>query len=150
MAKYNIYAVAYGVNPISNTTQPMIMNMKFKTWDECKPCVSGIQGAKYKGFLTESEADAWLEKTIDELKDKPNPNPASYSNPDTSDWQAKAKKIYDSKIHPVDEEFISVCKYLGISIHDTEHIIKKMFVDIVKYLDDNNCINDFNDLPFED
>lgn len=147
MAKYNIYAVAYGVNPIANTTQPMIMGMKFKTWDECKPCVSGVQGAKYKGFLTESEADAWLEKTINELNEKSNPNSAGYSNPDTSDWQAKADKIYAAKLHPVDQEFLTTCQDLGLSIHDTEHLIKMMFVNIVKYLKDNECIND---LPFEE
>ena len=143
MAKYNIYAVAYGINPIVNTTQPMIMRMKFKTWEECKPCVSGIQGAKYKGFLTESEADAWLDKTINELNEKS--NPTDYSNSDTSDWQDKAKKIYESKIHPVDEEFINTCKSIGLPIHDTEHMLKQMFISIIKYLDDNNCIND---LPF--
>lgn len=147
MAKYNIYAVAYGVNPMVNTTQPMIVNLKFKTWEECKPCVSGVQGAKYKGFLTESEADAWLEKTVKELKEKSNPNPTSYSNPDTSDWQAKADKIYAAKLHPVDEVFMLTCQDLGLSIHDTEHMMKQIFVDIVKYLKDNNCIND---LPFKE
>lgn len=145
MAKYNIYAVAYGVNPIVNTTQPMIMRMKFKTWKECKPCVSGIQGAKYKGFLTESEADAWLDKAVKELSEKSNPNSDGYSNSDTSDWQDKAKKIYESKIHPVDQEFIVTCSNLGLSVHDTEHMVKKMFIDVVKYLKDNDCIGE---LPF--
>ena len=145
MGKYNIYAVAYGVNPMVNTTQPMIMDMKFKTWDECKQCVSGVQGAKYKGFLTESEADAWLEKTINELHEKY--DSVGCSNPDASNWQDKAKKIYDTHIHPVDEEFIATCKDLGLSIHDTEHLMKMMFVNIVKYLDDNDCINK---LPFEE
>ena len=112
----------------------------YKTWDECKPCVSGVQGAKYKGFLTESEADAWLEKTINELHEKY--DSVGCSNPDTSNWQDKAKKIYDTHIHPVDEDFIATCHHLGLSIHDTEHMIKKMFIDIVKYLDDNNCINE--------
>lgn len=147
MAKYNIYAVAYGVNPMVNTTQPMVMSMKFKTWEECKPCVSGVQGAKYKGFLTESEADAWLEKTVKELNEKSNPNPAGYSNPDTSDWQAKADKIYSAKLHPVDQEFLTTCQDLGLSIHDTEHLMKMMFVNIVKYLKDNDCINE---LPFKE
>ena len=59
MAKYNIYAVAHGIDP--KTKEP-VSNLKFKTWDECKPYVVGINGAKYKGFLTDDEADAWLLK----------------------------------------------------------------------------------------
>ncbi len=61
MAKYNIYAVAIGLDP--KTKQP-VSNLKFHTWDECKPYVVGVEGAKYKGFLTEAEADSWLAKTI--------------------------------------------------------------------------------------
>ena len=57
MAKYNIYAVAYGIDP--ETKEP-VSNLKFRTWDECKPYVMGINGAKYKGFLTNDEANAWL------------------------------------------------------------------------------------------
>ena len=54
MAKYNIYAIAYGIDPV--LVEP-VSNLKFRTWDDCKPYVIGVEGAKYKGFLTEEEAD---------------------------------------------------------------------------------------------
>ena len=57
MAKYNIYAIAYGIDPV--LVEP-VSNLKFRTWDDCKPYVIGVEGAKYKGFLTEEEADTWL------------------------------------------------------------------------------------------
>lgn len=41
----------------------------FYTWDDCKRAVTGFQGAEYKGFLTEEEANAYLDggtKHIDE------------------------------------------------------------------------------------
>ena len=63
MAKYNMYAIAVGNNP--KTNKP-VFNLKFPTWDECKPYVVGVNGAKYKGFLTEDEADAWLKKKTEE------------------------------------------------------------------------------------
>lgn len=34
-------------------------------WEECKEIVSGVPGAKYKGFLTEEEAERWLEAGAD-------------------------------------------------------------------------------------
>lgn len=67
MAKYNIYAVAYGINP---TTKESVYNLKFPTWDQCKPYVVGIEGAKYKGFLTDAEADVWLGKTVSALTEE--------------------------------------------------------------------------------
>ena len=32
----------------------------FRTWDDCRAQVEGFGGARYKGFLTEAEAHAWL------------------------------------------------------------------------------------------
>jgi len=61
MAKYNIYAVAYGLDP---KTQQPVCNLKFRKWEDCKPYVVDVKGARYKGFLTETEADEWLAKTI--------------------------------------------------------------------------------------
>ena len=129
MSKYDIYAVGYGIDP--NTKKP-VFGLKFKTWNECKPYIIGVVGAKYKGFMTEIEADAWLER-VNSNNDCP--------------WQDKADKIYAAKLHPVDQEFLTTCQDLGLSIHDTEHLMKMMFVNIVKYLKDNDCINE---LPFEE
>ena len=142
MAKYNIYAVAYGVNPQSK--EP-VFNLKFRTWEDCKPFVVGVEGAKYKGFLTDTEADAWLSEKVAEILK--NGNPEKDPNPEIkqNDLKEDVKKLTLDKIHPVDKTFMLTCKSLGLSVNDTEHMIKQMFVDIVKYLDDNNCIND---LPF--
>ena len=147
MAKYRIYAVGYGVDP--DTKEP-VFGLKFTNWPDCQRYIKGVNGARYKGFLTDDEADIWMQQIKDEVTGKSvpeNSNPAGYSNLDTSDWQDKAKKIYDTHIHPVDEEFISTCKNLGLSVHDTEHMIKKMFIDTIQYLYDNDCINE---LPFEE
>ena len=35
----------------------------YETWDECKDCVEGYPGAKYKSFLTEDEALAFINGT---------------------------------------------------------------------------------------
>lgn len=143
MAKYNFYAVAYGVNPQSK--EP-VFNLKFRTWEECKPFVVGIEGAKYKGFLTDEEADAWLDTKVAEiLKDG---NPEKDPNPEVKqrDWKEDVKKLGLAKLHPVDEAFLVTCQDLGISKMDTEHMLKKMFVDMVQYLRDNNCIKE---LPFD-
>lgn len=142
MAKYKIYAVGYGVDP--DTHKP-VYGIKCTNWPDCQKYIKNVADAKYKGFLTDDEADAWIQQIKEDMGI--NPNSADYSNPDTSDWRAKADKIYAAKLHPVDQEFLTACQDLGLSIHDTEHLMKMMFVNIVKYLKDNDCINE---LPFEE
>ena len=131
MAKYNIYAVGYGINP--KTKEP-VFGIKCTTWDECQKYIKGVQGAKYKGFLTDSEADAWIQNIKDQV--------TGDIKEEKSDWKEKADKIYAAKLHPVDEEFMVTCQELGLPIHETEHIVKMMFINIVKYLKDNDCINE--------
>lgn len=145
MAKYNFYAVAYGVNPQSK--EP-VFNLKFRTWEECKPFVVGVEGAKYKGFLTDDEADAWLEKKMAEIfgTEKPEEKEKLKPTTDAQEWKKKADSVFQAKLHPVDEAFLLTCQDLGISKMDTEHMLKKMFVDMVQYLKDNDCIRE---LPFE-
>ena len=142
MAKYKIYAVGYGVDP--DTHKP-VYGIKCTNWSDCQKYIKNVADAKYKGFLTDDEADAWIQQIKEDMGI--NSNLAGYSNPDTSDWRAKADKIYTAKLHPVDEAFMLTCQGLGLSIHDTEHMMKQIFVNIVKYLKDNECIND---LPFEE
>lgn len=139
MAKYNFYAVAYGVNPQSK--EP-VFNLKFRTWEECKPFVVGIEGSKYKGFLTDAEADAWLDAKMAKLLE--DGNLEKNANPELKqrDWKEDIKKIGLAKIHPVDEAFLYTCKDLGISQVDIDHLLKKMFVDVVKYLKDNDCLRE--------
>ena len=52
MAKKKIYAVKHG-----RTTG------LFSTWDECRKQVDGFAGARFKSFLSETEARAWLSGT---------------------------------------------------------------------------------------
>jgi len=49
MAKKKYYAVKKGKTPGI-----------YKTWDECKSQVDGFPGAKYKGFVTQNEAETYL------------------------------------------------------------------------------------------
>lgn len=49
MAKKNFYAVKVGLR-----------TGIFKTWEECSSCVNGYPGAKYKGFATLDEAEAYI------------------------------------------------------------------------------------------
>lgn len=57
MGKYNIYAIANGVDP--DTHKP-VSSLKVDNWPECQKYVKGVPDARYKGFLTDDEADAWL------------------------------------------------------------------------------------------
>ena len=61
MARYSIYAVAYGIDP---DTKCIISGVKYHSWAECLRVTKNVEKAKYKGFLTEMEADAWLEANI--------------------------------------------------------------------------------------
>ena len=122
MAKHNIYAVAYGVNP---KTKESVFNLKFKTWEECKPYVVGVVGAKYKGFLTETEADAWLEKTIASILD------TSSDEKDTSNPISTSLLQNDSCY---DEEFKKLCINLGILPKDMCLHLQKKFVEEQKFI----------------
>ena len=144
MAKYKIYAIGYGIDP--DTHKP-VYGIKCTNWPDCQKYIKNVSDAKYKGFLTDEEADAWLDAKVTEILN--NGNPEKDPNPEIkqNDLKEDVKKLTLDKIHPVDKTFMLTCKSLGLSVNDTEHMIKQMFVDIVKYLDDNNCIN-VNDLPF--
>ena len=41
----------------------------FSTWDECKEQVTGFKGAVYKSFKTLSEAEAFLERNEEKIKE---------------------------------------------------------------------------------
>ena len=113
MAKYNIYAVKHGIDP--DTKEP-VSGLKCKTWDECKKYINGVADAKYKGFLTDNEADAWLgHAVINEITD-------------TVEYKS------------VDKNFVAVCQSLGLSPKETESAIKQTFIDIAMLLKDKNCL----------
>ena len=142
MAKYNIYAVAIGVNP---ETKEIVTNAKFKTWDECKPYVIGshAHGVKYKGFLTESEADAWLSV---------NSNGSSSPSVLTKDEEdlfktPVTKQSNDSVKDDVDERFKEICLELKISEDKVLKHIKELFIvqyDFMKLKKSSKQMLDFN------
>lgn len=123
MAKFNIYAVAYGINP--ETKQPTFCH-KFRTWDECKPYVVGVEGAKYKGFFTETEADMWLEKTVQDL--------VQVNEEDKETEYVPAIEIIAA--HGVDE-FEVLCANLHLDSHTVTQFLKKQFVEQYRFLCDN-------------
>ena len=51
MAKKKIYAVKEGKT----------IGI-FKSWEECRDSVDGYPGAEYKGFLTEEEANKYMDR----------------------------------------------------------------------------------------
>lgn len=119
MAKYNIYAVAYGIDP--KTKEP-IYGYKFHNWNDCKPYVVGIDGAKYKGFLTEEEANIWLEKSIKKED----------THPVTDEISVMISNVADTinqRNSPVHGEFENVCKELGVSTWDMMLCLEKQFVE---------------------
>lgn len=67
MAKYSIYAVGRGIDP---DTKQEVSGLKVHTWEECEKYVKGVEGAKFKGFLTDYEADAWLDKIANDNRNK--------------------------------------------------------------------------------
>lgn len=137
MAKYNIYAVGYGIDP---DTKESVYGIKCTNWPDCQKYIKGVPDAKYKGFITDEEANAWLES----IQEQCNTDKSSVVT--QQPWQNKAEKIYNEKIHPIDQNFSITCKELGIMEIDVEHFIKKMFIDTVQFLKNNDCIYE---LPFK-
>ena len=136
MAKYNIYAIGYGIDP--NTKEP-VAGIKCTNWSDCQKYIKGVPDAKYKGFITDEEADAWLSKVREH-------NASESKLATRQSWQDKADKIYQENIHPIDQDFIITCKELGLIQFDVEHLLKKMFIDTIQFLKEHDCINE---LPFK-
>lgn len=167
MAKYKIYAVGYGVNP--ETKEP-VSNLKFKTWDECKPYVVGVEGAKYKGFLTDTEADAWLKEIIESIENiQVNKNPSGFSSR-TVDKNEAIKQVADvmqqlsgglgivksphdpmvsiiKERQELDQEFINECTNRGINPGKALDILKRNFISQLRDLD-LSCDKDDTELPW--
>lgn len=122
MAKYNIYAVACGIDP---ETKQLTFALKFHTWEECKPYVVGVKEAKYKGFLTEAEADAWLEKTVAGLIEVNNIEEPEY-----------VPAIEIVAAHGMDE-FEVLCTNLHLESDTVVKFLKKQFVQQYQFICDN-------------
>ena len=133
MGRFNIYAIAYGIDP--KTKEP-VSNLKVDSWDSCKPYVVGVEGAKYKGFLTVPEADVWLEKTVAELTEKTEKTV-------TSSVTTSAIAFIPPSME-YDEDFLAVCKILGVSAKKLCLYLQKSFVAQQGFL-----TAEMNGLPFD-
>ena len=77
MAKKNFYAVKVGKN-----------TGIFKTWAECSDSVTGFNGAVYKGFATQEEAEEFLKVSKD--KNNSGVNPGTQCEIDKTNKELKA------------------------------------------------------------
>lgn len=123
MAKYNIYAVAYGLDP---KTQQPVNNLKFHKWDECKPYVVGVEGAKYKGFLTEAEADTWLAQTAATPFEKNVTTLQPAKHEEVSGKTHVAQAHHDESFF--DPEFYKMCTDMGVIPMGMVMMLQKQFV----------------------
>ena len=123
MAKYNIYAVGYGIEP--KTKEP-VFGIKCKTWDECQKYVKGVEGAKFKGFQTDAEADIWIEKIRTDIVSK------------TISDIVEETEVHESGSY--DKDFISVCKELSMTPSQMSLHLQKQFVEQYRFIK--------NPLPF--
>ena len=113
MPKYNYYAVALGVDP---TSKEQVQNLIFETWNECKPYVVGVEGAKYKGFLSHTEANMWLEMMNGESLES-----TSSSSPLLGDG------VYD-------ESFKLLCDEVGLFPKEMTLWLQRKFVEDYRFV----------------
>lgn len=121
MAKFNIYAVGYGLDPVSK--EP-VFGIKCQTWNDCQQYVKGVEGAKFKGFQTDAEADIWMEnirkqvlgKAIDNILLEP-PKDFEFNN-----------------------DFVRVCKSIGMPPEKVCNFLQIQFVE--QYMFMNNIFAD--------
>ena len=131
MAKYNIYAVAFGIDP---KTKEQVSNLKFNSWNECKPYITNIPGVKYKGFLTTEEADVWLSNTINAMN---NQTECKVNNTNNSNNTHTSSNDYDV-------EFSNICKELGMFPKDVLTYLQKQFVQQYQFFKNNT-----SEIPFD-
>lgn len=155
MAKYSIYAVGYGIDP--KTKQP-VYGLKFPTWKECEQYVKGVEGARFKGFLTDMEADAWIDKISDDfvLEDvgvKENTRQKTFSKPDNP--ATPAATTWDDSHDVTDDnearsKFIDICNKANVNPHAMLDKLMKDFVNTYAFMCDDPQEEDEDDdkLPF--
>lgn len=152
MAKYSIYAVAIGRDP--DTKQP-VYNRKFKTWAEAQPFIKGVEGARYKGFLTDSEADAWMANVHEKEAAKghmENPDPVSpiqkYMESQQVVTPPKMLEVRPEQLNDavtIQGEFIAACTMLNLPAHQVMLHLQKQFTDTVKLIADFSSQQDEQD-----
>lgn len=124
MAKYSIYAVGYGINP---TTKEPVIGLKVDNWNECKQYINGIEGAKYKGFLTDEEADKWIEKTVNDLGLN-KPGAATKSSVKQPVVKSRPSDKMTDDVDEARSKFVDICKSISINPND---MVNKLIMDFV-------------------
>ena len=109
MAKYKIYAIGYGIDP--DTHKP-VYGIKCTNWPDCQKYIKNVSDAKYKGFLTDEEADAWLDAKVAEILN--NGNPEKCPNPEIkqNDLKEAVKKLYRHITGEFVPESVKIAPYL--------------------------------------
>lgn len=129
MARYTIYAVGYGIDP--KTRQP-VYGLKLPTWKECEQYVKGIDGAKFKGFLTDNEADAWINKTVSKVKGTTssvsNAATASHNAVNNTSRADKQPAAHVADPNQAKSEFVDICNDVNVNPSD---MLNKLIADFV-------------------
>lgn len=137
MGKFNIYAIGYGIDP---KTQKPVYGLKVNTWEECKPYIIAVEGARYKGFLTVPEADKWLEKVAAELEGKTKEE----NTPVVTSSVSSSINIAIPQSMEYDDDFLAICKSLGVSAKRVCLYLQREFVAQQSFLS-----KEANGLPFD-
>lgn len=144
MAKYNIYAIGYGIDP--NTKAP-VSGLKVPTWKECESYVKGVEGAKYKGFLSDTEADMWLSQVSGSK-----PKPTVSNSPAGVKVQQAIEK--DMDINEARSKFVDICNNCKVNPQEMLNKLIMDFVNTHKFLHPEQPTKeeeeeeDFGKLPF--
>lgn len=144
--KYNVYAVAYGVDPVTHSP---VTDMKFKTWDECRLYINGVNGANYKGFLSDTEADLWLKRqqgmprAATPKKPPSNPDPV-YKTPVPSKRFKKSTMASANKQQETKEKFATNCVNLGLDPNSVIYYLMAQWNDMI------DCFNIIQSKPPEE
>lgn len=132
MGKYSIYAVAYGLDPV--TKQP-VTDLKFGTWREALPYVNAVEGANFKGFLSDTEADLWLKKQCGMPRAKPVKSPLTRDPEYTPPVQTKhfKKSKLANKQEEIKARFATKCVNLGLDPNSVIYYLMAQWNDMISY-----------------
>ena len=113
MAKYNYYAIGQGVDP---DTGEKITNKICHSWNECQNYIKGVPNARYKGFLTSSEAKEWLKQ---------------FSNDDVHNTvidKHMNNPIKSNNSNVIDKRFNAICKSINVDKDKVLDMLKEQFI----------------------
>lgn len=141
MARYNIYAVAIGRDP--NTHQE-VYRIKFSSWKECAPYVQGVEGSRYKGFMTNQEAEAWMDSV---LKDTSVHQVIKTSPPSAKQAAAESNEKYSDYAK---SRFIDICKSCNVSPNEMVNRLIQDFVNNWNFMHNKEEAAEEDLCPFDE